>query len=300
MLIDAGSRISLTVVLVILTGSAAIAQQQPVLPMQYEELATTDIAAAIESSGGVAIIPIGILEKHGPHLPLGTDLLDVRQVALRAARQEYAPVFPQYYFGQIFEARHQPGTIAYSSELMWRMLDETCSELARNGFKKIVLVSGHGGNNSFLPFFCQAQLAKRRDYVVVLFQPGPDQEVEKKANALRRTAFDSHAGETETSMIMANRPDLVRHDRAKSQNGEDLARLKDLPYAYTAIWWYARFPNHYAGDGSFASAELGNLLLDAEAKQLVELLRALKKEDTLLKLQEQFYSGGENPLATKQ
>ena len=294
-----GSTIGWAVILTILAGSAAFAQQA-VLPAAYEELAATDVAKAIEQSGGVCMIPLGILEKHGPHLPLGTDLLDVRQVALRAARQEYAPVFPQYYFGQIFEARHQPGTIAYSADLIWQVLEETCSELARNGFKKIVLVNGHGGNNSFLPFFCQAQLAKRRDYVVVLFQPGPDPEAEKKIESLRKSAFDSHAGETETSTIMAHRPDLVRSDRAKQQTGEDLARLKDLPYAYTAIWWYARFPNHYAGDGSFGSAELGNLILDAQAKQLVELVKTLKKDDTVLKLQEQFYSEGENPAQTKQ
>src|SRR5256886_2838535 len=61
--------------------------------------------------------PFGILEKHGPHLPLGTDLLDVRYAALHAAEQEYTVVFPEYYFGQIFEARHEPGTVAYSAHL---------------------------------------------------------------------------------------------------------------------------------------------------------------------------------------
>ena len=92
------------------------------LPIQYEELTAPQIVEAVAKSGGVCIIPMGILEKHGPHLPVGTDLLSIREVALRAAKQEYAVVFPDYYCGQIFEAKHQPGAIAYSTDLIWKLL----------------------------------------------------------------------------------------------------------------------------------------------------------------------------------
>src|SRR5215470_871157 len=90
---------------------------QTKLSVQWEELTAADFVQAIHQSGGTCLLPFGILEKHGPHLPIGTDLLDVRHAALNAAEQEYAVVFPEYYFGQIFEARHQPGTIAYSSHI---------------------------------------------------------------------------------------------------------------------------------------------------------------------------------------
>jgi hypothetical protein len=129
------------------------------LPVKCEELTSPEFAQAVELSGSVCILPIGILEKHGPHLPLGTDMMDAREVALRAAKQEYSIVFPEYYFGQIYEAKHQPGTIAYSAELVWNLLQETCDELARNGLKKIIIVNGHGGNRFFLNYFCLAQLA---------------------------------------------------------------------------------------------------------------------------------------------
>src|SRR6185437_16844462 len=86
--------------------------------------------------------------------------------ALHAATQEYAVVFPEYYFGQIFEARHEPGTIAYSRELQLHLLQETTDEMARNGCKKVIIVNGHGGNESLLPFFAQTQLEKPHDYVV--------------------------------------------------------------------------------------------------------------------------------------
>ena len=72
------------------------------------------------------ILPAGIIEKHGPHLPLSTDMILAREISSRAAELEYALVFPEFYFGQIYEAKHQPGTMAYSSELVWMMLEETC------------------------------------------------------------------------------------------------------------------------------------------------------------------------------
>ena len=100
---------------------APLSWSQGKLSVHWEELTAADFRSAIEQSQGTCLLPFGILEKHGPHLPLGTDLLDVRYAALHAAEQEYAVVFPEYYFGQIFEARHQPGTVAYSSQLQLQL-----------------------------------------------------------------------------------------------------------------------------------------------------------------------------------
>ena len=270
------------------------------LPVKWGELIAPDFIKAVDKSGGVCLIPIGVFEKHGPHLPLGTDLIDVREIALRAAKKEYALVFPEYYFSQILEAKHQPGTIAYSPKLIWDILQETCEEISRNGIKKIVLVNGHGGNRNFLPFFGMAQLEKKRDYCVILFQPETSPEVAEKVKELKESQNGGHAGETETSMMQVSRPDLVHIDRAKEQSGENLARLKHIPTNYTGIFWYAQFPNHYAGDGSYAKPELGELLIDAQADQLVELIKVLKKDDTILDLQNRFYKESKNPLKTKQ
>ena len=139
---------------------------QAKLSVRWEELTADDFRSAIQQSQGTCLLPFGILEKHGPHLPLGTDLLDVRYAALHAAEQEYAVVFPEYYFGQIFEARHEPGTVAYSRQLQLQLLQETTDEMARNGCKKVIIVNGHGGNEHLLPFFAQSQLEKPHDYVV--------------------------------------------------------------------------------------------------------------------------------------
>jgi creatinine amidohydrolase len=275
------------------------AKPAPDLPVRYEELTAPDFVQAVARSQSTCIIPVGILEKHGPHLPLGTDLLDCREVSLRAAKQEYTLVFPEYYFGQIFEAQHQPGTIAYSARIMIDLLQETCDELARNGIKKIILVNGHGGNDEFLHYFCQCQLAAKKDYVVYLFDPSDDPKMEDELKKLRKTTVDGHAGEEETSTMLAHRPDLVHQERANQESGVDQKRLAGLKHAYTGIWWYAGQPNHYRGDGSFGNKELGELALSLEAGLLVEMIRSVKNDRVGPELQREFFEKSGKPLATK-
>jgi creatinine amidohydrolase len=266
------------------------------LSVHWEELTAPDFVQAVTRSGGTCLLPFGIIEKHGPHLPLGTDLLDVRYAALHAAEQEYAVVFPEYYFGQIFEAQHQPGTVAYSSHLQLELLQETTDEMARNGCKKVIIVNGHGGNEHLLPFFAQSQLEKRHDYVVYVLglvetPPG---------GPPKKTSMDMHAGESETSTMMISRPDLVHVDRANQQSGADLARLHLPDNLYTGIWWYARFPNHYSGDGSAATRELGEYKMNNWIKAIVDSIKAVKADGTSLQLQNEFFEKAQHPTDTKQ
>lgn len=137
-------RRSVVLTLFALLLSAEVSFSQTRLPTKWEELTGPDFISAVNQARGVCVLPFGIIEKHGPHLPLGTDLLDVRYAVLNALPQEYAVVFPEYYFGQIFEAQHQPGTLAYSLITQLTLLQETVKEMARNGCKKVVIVNGHG------------------------------------------------------------------------------------------------------------------------------------------------------------
>ncbi len=276
---------------------AGHAFSQSGLSPKWEELTAPDFVQAIHQSQGVCVLPFGIIEKHGPHLPLGTDLLDVRFAVANAVKQEYAVVFPAYYFGQIFEARQQPGTLAYSLSTQLTLLQETVSEMARNGCKKIVIVNGHGGNNSLLPLFAQAQLASQRDYVVYVFGL-PNENV--AGRPALKTPFDMHAGEVETSNMLIARPDLVHQDRANQQSGADQHRLHLPDSVYTGIWWYARFPNHYAGDASAANKELGEFDQREWSRQIAEAIKAIKADDESLKLQNQFFEDAKHPLDTKQ
>jgi len=269
---------------------------QTKLSVHWEELTAPDFVQGIKQSQGTCLLPFGIVEKHGSHLPLGTDLLDVRHAALHAAEQEYALVFPEYYFGQIFEAKHEPGTLAYSRETQLRLLQETTDEMARNGCKKVVIVNGHGGNESLLPYFAQTQLDTPHDYVVYVFglvEPPP-------GGPPKKTTMDMHAGESETSSMLIARPDLVHMDRASQESGADQKRLNLPDTVYTGIWWYARFPEHYSGDGSAATRELGQYKMQNWIDTLVKAIRAIKADQASLSLENEFYEKSKHPLNTKQ
>lgn len=274
-----------------------LAWPQSSLSVHWEELTAADFRSAIEQSKGTCLLPFGIIEKHGPHLPLGTDLLDVRYAALHAAQKEYAVVFPEYYFGQIFEAKHEPGTLAYSTHLQLDLLQETTDEMARNGCKKVIIVNGHGGNESLLPFFAQTQLEKPHDYVVYVL---PVLEAPAGGPAKKSSGPDMHAGESETSKMLIAWPDLVHMDRANQESGADQARLKLPEDLYTAIWWYARFPNHYSGQGSAATKERGEFEMSHWEDAIVEAIRAVKADQTSLQLQNEFFEKSKHPLDTQQ
>src|SRR3954451_3037213 len=174
------------------------------LSAKWEELTGPDFPNAIEQAKGVCLLPFGILEKHGPSGPLGTDLLNVRYSTTLATKQEYAVIFPEYYFGQIFEAKHQPGTVAYSTRLQLELLQETVSEMGRNGCRKILIVSGHGGNTNLIQYFTQTQLETRKHYVVYALTGGGAGMTLPEAARPSKPGVDGHAGEGEVSNVMAH------------------------------------------------------------------------------------------------
>ena len=277
---------------IVFAGVQLKAQQ---LHSRWDELVASDWPKALASSSKTCILPIGILEKHGPHAPIGSDLIHVREWAARATKREYAVVFPDYFYGQINEARHQPGTFALPPTMVLQLLEATCDEIARNGFNKIVIINGHGGNPELIRYFMQSLLSKRRDYAVFFFQPNFDKETRDKIAKLHKSdpAGDQHAGERETSTLLYLRPDLVKQDSATLESGVNQKRV-DIPNVYTPIWWYADYPNHYAGEGAKATRELGEAITEATIDQLVQALKNIKADTKTLQLQNEFYDRVDN------
>ena len=265
------------------------------IPARWDELTAGDWPKALEKSSRTCILPIGILEKHGPQDPIGSDLIHVREWAGRATKKEYAVVFPDYFYGQINEARHQPGTFALPTHLVMELLDSTCSEIARNGFNKIVIINGHGGNPNLIRYFIQSQLERRRNYAIYFFEPSIDSSLNAKIKKIRKSdpSTDQHAGEKETSTLLYLRPDLVKMEHAKDESGANQNRLS-IPNIYTAIWWYASYPNHYAGQGAVATKELGQVITENTIDQLVKSLKAIKADTKTLELQNEFYDRVKN------
>jgi creatinine amidohydrolase len=265
--------------------------------MRWEELTSDRFAEAVRECDGVCLVPLSVVERHGHHLPMGTDTYIGREIVNRAAALEPAIVFPDFILTQIPEARHLAGTIAIDGDLMVRLLDNICREIARNGLKKIVLVNAHGGNFGLVALFNMLQLYSPRDYVVYLVEPFAGMR-SGEISLPWEPASDGHAGPSETSLILATRPDLVKMDRVPDDDeGKARGRLNALREAgvHTGIWWYADHPTHYQGDAKFADAAAGERIFAALAKHVAGGVRAIKADGTAKRLQDEFYAGSATP-----
>ncbi len=274
--------------------------------MQWENLTAPDFAKAAYDTG-VCILVLGVLERHGEHLPLGTDFLNGHRLACLAAEQEPAVVFPPFYFGEIYEARCFPGAVALPPALLLELLRAVLDEIGRNGFRKVILLSAHGGNDHIAPFLAQCSLWDEKPYSVYYYT-GELSPVRRRAwDAVLETPTHGHACECESSITLANYPQLVhleRLPRGKSfagklvpgktpigtDPGEALNRLDHLPANFSGVSWYADFPEHYAGDARLASAEKGVALRRILVDAFAEYVAAVKADQMVPELEQEFFA----------
>ncbi|MHC4480239.1 MAG: creatininase family protein [Planctomycetota bacterium] len=265
--------------------------------MLWSELSSGAFAEAVGRAGGLCLVPMGCLERHGPHLPVGTDQITADAVARAAAEREPAVVFPSYYFGKIFTARHLGGTVALTRKLLLPLLAATVKEIARNGFGRILIVNGHGGNTTMLHFFLRSLLEEPHDYVVYAtnyyeMEEGP----RRKWHQIRGSDFGGHADEMETSVMRHLRPELVHMEALSDpEDGRSRDRTAHLPDLDTSISWYADHPTHYQGDARSATAEKGEFMFNACVDKVVRQMRAVKADDVSPALQNEFYGRARRP-----
>jgi creatinine amidohydrolase len=255
--------------------------------MQWENLTVSAFAEAVRETG-VCVIAMGVLEKHSEHLPLGTDFLNAHKIACLAAEQEPAVVFPPFYFGQIYEARCFPGALTLKPTLLLDVIQGVFDEIGRNGFKKIVVFNGHGGNTHLLRFLAQCALWEEKPYQLYL-PMGLTPEREAQWKGIVETELHGHACECETSISLANHPELVQMERVPVEPALPLDRMHDLPPTFTGIGWYANYPDHYAGDARSATHEKGIALRQLELENLVEYIAAVKADEVVPALAGEFF-----------
>ena len=267
--------------------------------MLWETLTVDEFAASIEKTKGVCLIPLGCMEKHGNHLPLGTDMYICREVCKRAAEKEEVMIFPYYPIGVVGEAKHKLGAIAIDSMLQLTVMKAICEEISRNGYKKIVLCNAHGGNLGFIRFFAQIAVDEKRDYTVYSYtvQNLTKEDREALNEKYGELPFGLHADVIETSDIMAIAPETVHMDRMRPEDSVSQRRAEwySKHGVYTGINWYASFPNHFAGDPTKSSAQLGEDILAYNADHLAEIIHTIKNDDTLPELYKEFYEDSETP-----
>jgi creatinine amidohydrolase len=260
--------------------------------MQWENLTSYDFEKYVKTSDGVGIIPIGVLEGHASHLPLGMDMFAAHWTSCRAAEAESAIVFPAYPYGINSETAHLPGGAVFDRELVFRLLENVCDEMYRNGITKIILHTGHGGNRYYLPLFVQTLPDKDKPYAVyfanIPMMPAAQEVLDAKEFG--------HAGEAETSMMLHMNADIVKMDQLPPPftNARRNQKLADA-HAYMQMDWFAQYPHMYVGDASKSTAEKGEHILNAQVDYLVDLIRAVKADDVTPGLIEEFSARRKKP-----
>lgn len=253
--------------------------------MLLEHMTSLDVKEAAER-GLIAILPIGSIEVHGPHMPLGTDSISAFEIAKKAAEKEEAVVLPPLYYAYVLENRHFPGTISLTAKTLLTLLEEICDEVARNGFKKILIVNGHGGNASLLRVFLRDSQAKKKDYAVYAVI-APWEVYDDLASKLSEGRKYGHACEIETSIGLYLFGDHIKMDNVKRE-----ARLgkTGLPKGVeTAFDWQAYAVDLYIGDPRYATKEKGKLLVERMVESLAETIRAIKSDTEVPRLLDEYY-----------
>jgi creatinine amidohydrolase/Fe(II)-dependent formamide hydrolase-like protein len=226
----------------------------------------------------VALLPVGSIEQHGPHLPLDTDAFDAEYLARRVAEASSRPqplVLPAVAYGVSYHHEEFKGTVSISNQTLAQMVYEIGVGAARNGIRKLLIINGHTGNSPALNDAAQRINQDTRIFVGVDSGETSDVDIEP----MIETPNDVHAGEIETSTALAVRPHLVRMDRARRDVPRFSSRYLDFS-SKRNISWHAFTrrisPHGVMGDPTKATAEKGERIWQTMIAHLVALVEDLK------------------------
>ena len=215
-----------------------------------------------------AVVPFGSVEEHGPHLPLGTDTMHATELARRASRIAPCIVAPPVHYGLTRSTSMHPGTLSLSGATLKALAVEIGLSLWRQGMRGIVFLSGHAGG-THMAYLVDAgeELLSRTEELSVAVLSVID--IQREAcRDLIETEWDSHAGEVETSLVAALRPELVK--------GTARAERPSFPKHILVRDKRSHWPGGVWGDPEPASKEKGEAILEREAAYLAELIRRLE------------------------
>jgi creatinine amidohydrolase len=178
------------------------------------EMAWPDVKQAIEDER-IVVLPVGSTEQHGPQLPLDTDIVNSFEIAKAAAQRTGNLVAPPLYYGITPHWMGFPGTMSIDYETWIRFATQICQSLAKHGFKKIVILNGHGGNAAAIQLVAQNVAESSGGKCSLAAFSYWDVSVEQ-VNAIRKSALGGmgHSCELETSLQLHLRGDLVKMERA--------------------------------------------------------------------------------------
>jgi len=273
----------------------------------------------VEESKGVCVIPMGCVEKHGLHLPLGQDIIQASYITHMASQLETVCVFPDFTFGDYCNAAPcQPaGTITLPVETETLLLEQLCEQISRNGMKKILILNAHGGNKVWLSTFLRKMYNTKHDFVLgVIFidLPAPHKMaqvlLEKGSGALdgltpedealilkyhKQSMKLGHGCFSETAFMMGIAPEAVHLERLGIECGlpnHKTDYLKEVGLRIVNDGWDVEYPNNYDGDDPVGCNErIGKVALRMEAERVAHAFKVFKEDENVLKWHAEMQKG---------
>jgi creatinine amidohydrolase len=253
---------------------------------RYEEFTWPEIREAV-AENRVAVLPVGTVEQHGPHLPLVTDVLTATEMSRRAVERtpHEAVLMPSVYYS--FNEHHLdfPGTIAVEGKTIINYVTDIGKSLAHHGFRKILLVNGHGSNVPFLDVAAR-NITNKTDAICAMVSWW---SLIPKAllQELRESEFPggmAHGCELETSVLLYLRGDLVQFDKAKRdinfQPTEFFYWDLAAPSPVFFQEWFSRYSKTgTVGDPTKATREKGRQFVEAVVERMVRLLKEFRQRE---------------------
>lgn len=283
-------------------------------------MTSEELEAFRDQVNGVCVIPMGAVEKHGLHLPLGTDIIKGSHIAHEASLIEPVCVFADFPFGDV-SVGHPSTPVGYVSlpqETILLLLEQLCDQIGRYGFNKILLCNSHGGNNAILTAFLERLGNKKKNYVVGIVKPqlkvihrmgayleengsGSIPELNEDDEAVllryyREKIPTGHGCMGETALVMGSAPESVKLHRLGIETGKCQHKTDYFKEAGIEIrddGWWEDYPNCYAAevDPVECTERIGRAAVRFEAERIAKAYKVFKEDENLLKWQEERQKG---------
>ncbi len=231
--------------------------------MLLENMTMTEFKKYLKKTKTI-IFPFGTVEEHGDHLPLNTDTLIVYEVLKRVVKKKKVFLAPPIYYGVCTSTTQHPGTIGITPETLRRITLDVVRDAYKKGLRNFFLITGHGGglHSSALREAAEILIEERMGIKMAVICPY--EVFHKELSGLAETPNDSHAGEIETSLVLALAPELV-----KGRSKEDYPKLPKpfvvrdkLKYWRSGVW----------GNPAKASREKGDKAIKLIVDRIVDII----------------------------
>lgn len=262
----------------------------------------------VEESKQTCVIPVGSIEKHGYHLPVGIDMFLPSALAYKASQLEPVCVAPDFIFGDVPGA--QPaGSMTFDMAIVMDLLENLCDQIGNQGFKKIALINGHGGNGTWLHLFQRRLENKKKPYAVLrtpmhcpcpydmakiiqkdgyeAFPEMTKEDCDYIVDCRERRMYTGHGGLDETSYMMAIAPETVHMEALGVIDGHSTHEADYLAEAGLHLidsGWEVNHPHFLAGEDPIGCNErIAKATVRMETERLAKVFKIIKEDTNILK-----------------